>query len=131
MVYGHPGDNPMNRIEWKKTLEKASEDLYKTLNTFGPSETLKLLLEFSRDDLIVLELLAMYPSIVSIGDFLFGKPTVQLDEETFRALIDVNPEIWIRKEKDNQEGERNICEKPPQKLKKTRSRKKEFNPSLK
>jgi len=71
----------MNRIEWKKTLEKASEDLYKTLNTFGPSETLKLLLEFSRDDLIVRELLTMYPSVVSLGDFLFRKPVVQLDEK--------------------------------------------------
>jgi hypothetical protein len=114
----------MNRIEWKKTLEKASTDLYKTLNTFGPSETLKLLLEFSSNDLIVKELLTMYPSVVSIGDFLYGRPAVQIDEETFRALINANPEIWIRKEKDNPGGERDTCEKPPKEPKKTRSRKK-------
>jgi hypothetical protein len=124
MIYGHQGDNPMNTIEWKETLEKASRELYKALNAFGPSETLKLLLEFSRDDLIVRELLAMYPYIVSTGDFLFGRPTVQLDEETFRALINANPGIWVSIKKDNPEGERNICEKPPQKPKKPRSRKK-------
>ena len=90
----------MNTIEWKETLEKASKELYKALNTFGPSETLKLLLEFSRDDLIVRELLTMYPSVVSLGDFLFGKPTVQLD------------------------GDRNTSEKPPKEPKKARSRKK-------
>lgn len=114
----------MNKIEWKETLEKASKELYKTLNVFGPSETLKLLLEFSRDDLIVRELLTMYPSVVSVGDFLFGRPTVQLDEEAFRASINANPEIWVRIKKDDPEGKHNICEKPPQKPKKPRSRKK-------
>jgi len=114
----------MNRIEWKETLEKASKELYKALNTFGPSETLKLLLEFSSDDLIVRELLTMYPSVVSIGDFLYGRPTAQIDEETFQSLVNANPEIWIRKEKNNPEGERNTCEKPPQKPKKPRSPKK-------
>ena len=124
MFCGHRGDNPTNTIEWKETLEKASKELYKTLNAFGPSETLKLLLEFSSDDLIVRGLLTMYPSIVSIGDFLFGRPSVQLDEETVRALINVNPEIWITKEKDNPERDRNICEELPRKPKKSRSRKK-------
>ncbi len=114
----------MNRIEWKKTLEKASEDLYKTLNTIGPSETLKLLLEFSKDDLVVQELLATYPSIVSIGDFLFGRPILQLDRETFRTLFDANPEILIKKEKDSAEKERNVCKRSPQKPGKPRSRKK-------
>ena len=131
MFYGHREDNPMNKIEWKETLEKASKELYKTLNVFGPSETLKLLLEFSRDDLVVRELLTMYPSIVSVGDFLFGRPTVQLDEETFRALINTNLEIWVRIKKDDPEGEHNICEKPSQKPKKPRSRKKESNLGLK
>ena len=124
MIYGHQGDNPMNTIEWKETLEKASKEFYKALNAFGPSETLKLLLEFSRDDLIVRELLTMYPSVVSIGDFLYGRPTVQIDEETFQSLVNANPGIWISVKKDDPEGERNICEKPPQKPKKTRSRKK-------
>jgi hypothetical protein len=100
MIYVHQGDNPMKTIEWKEALEKASKELYKALNTFGPSETLKLLLEFSRDDLIVRELLTMYPSVVSLGDFLFGKPTVQLD------------------------GDHNTSEKPPKGPKKARSRKK-------
>ncbi len=114
----------MNRIEWKRTLEKASKELYKALNTYGPSETLRLLVEFSEDDLIVRELLTTYPFVVSVGDFLFGRPTVQLDEETFRALINANPGIWIRTKEEDPEGEHNICEKPPQKPKKPRSRKK-------
>jgi len=124
MFYGRRGDNPMNRIEWKETLEKASKELYKTLNAFGPSETLKLLLAFSTDDLIVRELLILYPSVVSVGDFLSGKPAVQLDEERFRALINANPEIWVRIKKDDPEGEHYSCDKPPKKPKNTKSRKK-------
>ncbi len=71
----------MNAIEWKETRERASKELFKALNAFGPSETLKLLLEFSRNDLIVRELLTMYPSVVSIGDFLYKKRTVNLDKD--------------------------------------------------
>jgi hypothetical protein len=124
MIYGHQGDNPMNRIEWKETLEKASKELYKTLNAFGPSETLKILVEFSRDDLIARELLIMYPSVVSIGDFLYGRPPVQIDEETFQSLVNANPGIWVSLKKDDPRGEHYICKKPPQKPKKPRSRKK-------
>jgi hypothetical protein len=34
---------------------------------------------------------------VAIGDFLTGKPTVQVDKKTFQTLIDANPEIWTKK----------------------------------
>lgn len=114
----------MNRIEWKETLEKASQELYKALNAFGPSETLKLLLEFSRGDVIVRELLTMYPCIVSTGDFLFRRPAVQIDEETFKGLVNANPGIWVGIKEGDPEGEHNTCEKPPQNSKKHRSRKK-------
>ncbi len=114
----------MNRTEWTETLEKASKELYKALNAFGPSETLKILVEFSRDDLIARELLIMYPSVVSIGDFLYGRPTVQIDEDTFQSLVNANPGIWVSLKKDNPEGKRSVCEKPPQKPKKPHSRKK-------
>ncbi len=95
----------MNAIEWKETRERASKELYKALNAFGPSETLKLLLEFSRNDLIVRELLTMYPSVVSIGDFLFRKPTVKRD------------------------GDRNTPDSPLKKPKQPRSRKKKLIPA--
>ena len=95
----------------------------RTLNTFGSGETLRLLLEFSKDDPIVNELLTKYPSIVAIGAFLIGKPTVQVDEKTFQTLLDANPDIWIKNEKNNPEKERNICEKTPRRPKRTRNRK--------
>jgi hypothetical protein len=99
----------MTANEHKEVLKKASGDMCKALNTFGSEETLKLLVDFS-SDLVVNELLTMYPSIVSTGNFLYGKPTVQIDEKTFRTLMDANPDIWIKREKSNPEEERNICD---------------------
>jgi hypothetical protein len=113
----------MNTGEWKETLRKASEDLCKALNSFGSGETLRLLLEFSGDDPIVNELLTKYPSIVSIGNFIYGKPIVQVDEKTFQSLMDANPDIWIKSEKNNPEKEHKICEKTPRRPKRTRNRK--------
>jgi hypothetical protein len=66
----------------------------------------------------------MYPSVVSIGDFLYGRPPVQIDEETFQSLVNANPGIWVSLKKDDPRGEHYICKKPPQKPKKPRSRKK-------
>jgi tetratricopeptide (TPR) repeat protein len=65
----------------------------------------------------------MYPTIVSTGNFLYGKPTVQIDEKTFRTLMDTNPDIWIKREKNNPEEDRDICEKTPRRPKRTRNRK--------
>ena len=113
----------MNTIEWKEALETTSKELCKSLNTFGSVETLRLLLEFSQYDPIVNELLAKYPSIVAIGDFLIGKPTVQVDPKTFQTLVDANPEIWIKTEKNNPEKEHNVCEETPRRPKRTRNRK--------
>ena len=115
----------MNTGEWKETLQKASKEMCKALNTFGSEETLRLLVEFSKDDLIVNGLLTIYPAVVSTGNFLYGKPTVQIDEKTFQTLMDANPDIWIKREKNNPEEERNICEKAPRASKKTRSRKRQ------
>ena len=110
----------MNTGKWEETLKQASKDMCKALNNFGSGETLRLLLEFSRDDLIVNELLTKYPSIVVIGDFLIGKPIVQVDEKTFQTLMDANPDIWIN---NNPKMEHKICEKTPRRPKGTRSRK--------
>jgi len=107
----------MNRGEWEETLRKVSKELCKALNSFGSGETLRLLLEFSKDDPIVNELLIKYPSIVSIGNFLDGKPTFQVDEKTFQTLVGANPDIWINSEKNNPEKEHKICEKTPRRPK--------------
>ncbi len=112
----------MKKIEWKEAMKKASEDMCQALNAFGSQETLKLLLEFSKDDLIVNELLTMYPTIVSTGNFLFGKPTFQIDEKTFRTLMDANPDIWIKREESNPEEESDIYKKTPRRPKRTRNR---------
>jgi hypothetical protein len=113
----------MNKGEWEEILKIAYKEMCKALNSFGSGETLRLLLELSRDDLIVNELLTRYPFIVAIGDFLIGKPIVQVDEKTFQTLMDANPEIWIKTEKDNPKEERNVCEKTPRGPKRTRNRK--------
>jgi len=113
----------MDTIAWKEALKKASKELYKALNNFGSGETLRLLLEFSKDDLIVNELLTKYPFIVATGDFLIGKPTVQVDPKTFQTLVDANPDIWIQTERNNPEKEHKICEKTLQIPKRTRNRK--------
>ena len=113
----------MNKGESKEILKIAHKELVKSLNTFGSEETLKLLLQFSKDDLIVNQLLMMYPSIVSIGNFLYGKPIFQVDEKTFQTLVDANPEIWIKTKKNNPKEERNVCEETPRRPKRTRSRK--------
>jgi hypothetical protein len=123
LVLGHQGGNLMNRGEWEETLRKASKELCKALNSFGSKETLRLLVEFSKDDLIVNELLTKYPFIVAIGDFLIGKPTVQVDPKTFQTLVGANPDIWINSEKNNPEKEHKICEKTPRRPKRTRNRK--------
>jgi hypothetical protein len=113
-------ENLMSTAEWEKVLQQASKDMCKALNSFGSGETLRLLLEFSQNDPIVNELLTRYPSIVAIGDFLIGKPTVQVDEKTFQTLMESNPDIWI---KNNPKAENKISEKTPQMPKRTRSRK--------
>jgi hypothetical protein len=112
----HKSKNP-------KVLEQASKDMCKALNSFGSEETLRLLLQFSKDDLIVNELLTKYPAIVAIGDFLIGKPTVQVDEKTFQTLMDANPDIWIKTEKNNPKEERKVCEETTRRPKRTRNRK--------
>jgi len=55
--------------EWKKMMEKGFEAMIQALNTFGPSETLNLLLCVSNDDPVVNHLLSKYPSVVAVGEF--------------------------------------------------------------
>jgi len=113
----------MDKGESEEILKIAHKELVKSLNTFGSGETLRLLLAFSQCDPIMNELLTKYPSIVAIGDFLNGKPTVHVAPKTFQTLVDANPEIWMKTEKNNPEEVRNVCEETPRKPKRTRNRK--------
>ena len=119
----------MNTGEWGEILKQASKDMCKALNSFGSGETLRLLLEFSQDDPIINELLTKFPSIVAIGDFLIGKPTVQVDKKTFQTLMGANPDIWIRTEKNNPEKGPKICEETSRRPKRTRNRKPNLTPN--
>ena len=50
----------VSKEEWDKVIEKASEAMAQALNTFGPSETLNLLVRFSNNDPVVNHLLMKY-----------------------------------------------------------------------
>ena len=94
----------MTTDERKEVLKKACKEMCTALNTFGCEETLKLLVEFS-NDLIVKELLTRYPSIVSSGDFMFGKPILEVDTEEFGTLEGASSWIWKAKKEDENNRE--------------------------
>ena len=60
----------VSKEEWQNMMEKGSEAMVQSLITFGPSETLNMLLRFSNGDPVMNHLLTIYPSVVAIGDFL-------------------------------------------------------------
>jgi hypothetical protein len=62
----------VSKEEWDNMMEKGFEAMVQALNTFGPSETLSMLLRFSNGDPVMNHLLTKYPSVVAIGDF-FGR----------------------------------------------------------
>lgn len=62
----------VSKEEWENMMEKGSEAMAQALNTFGPSETLNMLLRFSNDDPVMNHLLTKYPSVVAVGEF-FGR----------------------------------------------------------
>ena len=60
-----------SKEEWDKAIENGSEAMIQALITFGPSETLNLLLCVSNDDPVVNHLLTKYPRAVAVGEFFF------------------------------------------------------------
>ena len=112
----------VNEIE--ETLNKATEHMVKSLNSYGPGETLKLLLRFSNQDWILRELLAVFPSIVALNYFLFGKPIikVKMTNQGLERLLDTKFPFFIRERKEPEE-ERTVRRKSPRASKKTRCRK--------
>ena len=88
----------MNVNELEEILNKTTAAMVKSLNSFGPSETLKLLVTYSNQDAILRELLAKFPSIVTTSLFLYGKPVIkiQVNAQTIEHLSDTNFPLWIR-----------------------------------
>ena len=107
--------------EQKEILEKAIEDMCKSLNSYGTDEILKLLVRFSNQDRIINELLLLYPTTVAMAEAFRNKPVYKIDEETFQNLVEANPDIWIRKEIVEQREDQKT---PPQIPKKRRIAKK-------
>jgi hypothetical protein len=72
----------VDKEEWKEILEKASSELCTALNKFGPNEILDLLVVHSHNDPVVYDLLARFPSVVSLREFLGTLPIVRMEEKT-------------------------------------------------
>ncbi len=113
----------MDVKEVKELLNKATEAMVESLNSFGPSETLRLLLTYQNQDPILRELLAVFPSIVALNHFLFGKPIIkiQMTDQALERLLDTKFPFFIREE-EPEEGP-TVRRKAPRGSKKTRCRK--------
>ena len=68
----------MDIKEVEEILNKATDAMVKSLNAYGPTETLRLLVTYSNQDVILRELLARFPSIVTTSLFLYRKPVIKV-----------------------------------------------------
>ena len=76
-------DNPESKEEiW----DKAFMDMCKGLDAYGPREILNILVENARRDEIVFHLLARFPTVVVLGDFLHSLPIQKVDKRTLKRL---------------------------------------------
>jgi len=109
--------------EAQEIINKATEAMVKSLNSYGPGETLKLLLTYSNQDPILRELLAIFPSIVALNYFLRGKPIIKIrmTDRAVERLLDTKCPFLIRE--DEPEKDRTVRKKAPRRSKKTRCRK--------
>ena len=112
----------MDVKELEEILTKATDAMVKSLNSFGPSETLKLLVKYSNQDWILRELLTRFPYIVTTSLFLCGKPVikVQLDAQTIKRFSGSYFPIFKR---EQEEEDRTIPRKAPRASRKPRGRK--------
>lgn len=76
----------MDKKEWQEILEKASRELFRSLNKFGPNEVLDLLVAHSHNDPVVGDLLTRFPTVVALGEFLSTLPIVKVDKRTYKRL---------------------------------------------
>ena len=78
-----PKDEP-NSIE--DVQQKAFNSMIESLNRFGPGEILNILIANSRNDTICLNLLAQFPTVVSLSEFLHTLPTIKVSKRIFKKL---------------------------------------------
>ena len=67
-------------------MEKASKDLFDSLDKFGPDEVLDLLVVHSHKDPVARDLLIKFPIVVTFGKPLSTMPIVNVDKRTFEYL---------------------------------------------
>jgi hypothetical protein len=117
----------MNANEHEEILKKATEHMVQSINSFGLSETLRLLVKFSNQDAILRELLIIFPSLVNLNLFLQGKPVykIQMSEQALERLLDTKFPFLI-KEENEREGDGNTRKKASRTPKKTRSQKRKI-----
>ena len=72
----------MDKQEWEEILREASKELLKSVDKFGPSEVLGLLVICSHNDPVAHDLLTRFPTVVSFREFLDILPIVRADEKT-------------------------------------------------
>ena len=66
--------------------DKAFMDMCKGLDAYGPREILNILVKNARHDEIVLNLLARFPTVVVLGEFLHSLPIQKVDKRTLKRL---------------------------------------------
>jgi hypothetical protein len=117
----------VNVNEHEEILKKATENMVESINSFGLSETLKLLVKFSNQDAILRELLIIFPSLVNLNLFLQGKPVykIQMEEQALKRLLDTKFPFLIKEETERKKV-RTIRKKTSRTPKKTRSRKRKI-----
>ena len=117
----------MNVNEQEEILRKATEHMIKSLNCFGLSETLKLLVRFSNQDAVLRELLVIFPSLVTLNLFLQGKPVykIQMTEQALERLLNTKFPFLV-KEQNEREEDANTRKKASRTHKKTRSQKRKI-----
>jgi hypothetical protein len=72
-----------SRNKRERALGLVTKEMCKTLESYGPNATLNFLIGVSNQDYIVNELLPLFPSIATTGEFLSKISThkVEKDEE--------------------------------------------------
>jgi hypothetical protein len=76
-------DKPESKEE---VWDKAFMAMCKGLDKFGPREILNILVENARHDEIVFHLLARFPTVVVLGEFLHSLPIQKVDKRTLKRL---------------------------------------------
>jgi hypothetical protein len=78
-----PKDEP-NSIE--DVQQKAFNSMIESLNRYGPTEVLHLLITNSHNDTICRDLLLRFPVTVAFGNFLSTLPVIKVNKRTLKRL---------------------------------------------